>query len=125
MAKNIYQGSFSKGNVRVNVGLLLLIWQEEKVSYAYAPQLDLTGYGYSETEAKESFNHQLNEFLEYTLNKNTLFKELKRLGWETNKRHKKIIAPSEDALLVDNELFRDLLETPGIHRETKELELSI
>jgi len=125
MAKNLFKGSFRKGDKHVVVSLFILLWADEKVNYAYAPQLDLTGYGYSEEEAKDSFNHQLDEFLAYTINKNTLFKELNKLGWEASKRNKKVTAPTEDKLLTDNELFKDLLAKPGIHRETKDLELSL
>ena len=70
MAKNLFNGHFHHGGKQATIQILLLFWGDEKVNYVYSPQLDLTGYGYNEQEAKDSFNHQLDEFLSYTLNKN-------------------------------------------------------
>lgn len=83
MAKNLFSGQFHHGGKQVTVQLLLLLWGDDAVNYVYSPQLDLTGYGYNEVEAKESFNHQLEEFISYSLNKNTLLSELKKLGWQS------------------------------------------
>ncbi len=40
------------------------------------PLFDLTGYGTSEDEAKKSLSVTLDEFLRYTINKNTFIFEL-------------------------------------------------
>lgn len=81
MAKNQYSATIEDSNWKASIRLTLLLWEEGEVSFAYAPQLDLTGYGLNEVEAKESFNYQLEEFLKYTIENNTLLKELKRLGF--------------------------------------------
>lgn len=54
---------------------------EDNVRIIYSPALDLSGYDYSQEEAKQSFTEALHEFFRYTNNKNTLDKVLKELGW--------------------------------------------
>ena len=66
---------------KYHVGLSLVEFEEENVTIVYSPALDLSGYGYSQEEAKQSFSEALNEFLRYTTNKNSLDKVLKDLGW--------------------------------------------
>lgn len=124
MAKNFVQANFQKGNQNINVGLVLILWESNSIHYQYAPELDLTGYGSSAADAKLSFEETLDEFITYTVNKKTLFSELERLGWTTNKTKKKVKAPEEQELLNVNETFRTLLDTPGIHRSTTNVELS-
>jgi hypothetical protein len=62
-------------------GLALVEFEEGNVTIVYSPALDLSGYGYSPEEAKQSFSEALQEFFRYTNNKNTLDKVLKDLGW--------------------------------------------
>jgi len=123
MSKKFLQASFQGSNHNVNIGLLLILWEEDAVFYQYSPELDLTGYGKSEREASISFEHILQDFLNYTLNKNTLFDELERLGWTTNKKKKRVRAPEEEQLLQDNETYKDLINRPGVQRSSKDLVL--
>ena len=100
----------------VDIGLDVISWVADGIYYHYAPALDLTGYGVSESESKNSFQHQLNEFVNYTLNKGTIYDELERLGWTTNKKKKRIVAPNETELLEDNETYRDLISNNNTHK---------
>jgi hypothetical protein len=61
--------------------IAIVIFQENRAWIAYSPDLDLAGYGLSESEAKRSFKVNLEEFFAYAIEHNTLQKELKRLGW--------------------------------------------
>jgi len=48
---------------------------------AYCPSLELVGCGYTETEALESFNIVLEEYLRYTTENGTLIADLEEHGW--------------------------------------------
>ena len=85
-------GNLPKNN-RVDVNVLIVTFVEDSLYYYYAPQLDVYGYGQTETEAKESFETTLHEFFRYTLNKRTLLNELKRLGWQLQTKTKGFLRP--------------------------------
>ena len=125
MAKKFVESKYDDGTNIVKVGLALVFWQEDGIYFQYAPELDLTGYGKSEIEAESSFKHTLEEFISYTLNKGTLFDELERLGWTTNKRKKRVRAPEEEQLIADNETYKNLLNMPGTKRSTTSLAISL
>ena len=99
----------NKGN-HIDLGLILLAFEEDNIHFFYSPAFDLTGYGKTEKEAHESFQLALSEFLRYTVNKKTLFNELERLGWKI-KRSKKITSvPSLEDLASSNEYLAEILE---------------
>lgn len=97
-------------NKRVDVQVLILAFVEDSLFYYYAPQLDVYGYGQTETEAKESFEITLHEFFRYTLNKGTLQSELKRLGWKMQTKTKAISAPDFSLLLQSSAELKDIVE---------------
>lgn len=125
MAKRRVEASFKHGNQKLELGLNLLLWHEESVFYQYAPELDLTGYGESVEEARSSFEHCLEEFVTYTLNKGTIFDELERLGWTVNKKKKRVRAPEADHLFEDNETYRHLLNNPDVSKSSTEFALAL
>jgi hypothetical protein len=125
MAKAKAAASFDDGSVRINLQVNLLIWVEDGIHFMYAPSLDLTGYGESESVAEASFKVTLREFVEYTKNKRTLFEELERLGWLVNKRKKRVHAPNHAELLSDNETYRELSERSGVRSGQTELALAL
>jgi hypothetical protein len=125
MAKKFVEAKYDDGKHIVKVGLTLILWTEDSVHFQYSPQLDLTGYGKSANEAQSSFEQTLKEFINYTVNKDTLFDELERLGWTTNKRKKRVRAPEEEQLLEDNETYKDLSNMPGITRSTTNFALPL
>lgn len=93
----------------VKLDLQVLLFEEENTWFAYMPSLDLTGYGHSEIEAKESLTIVLDEFLRYTLNKNTLFSEMKRLGWQIKSKKKPMRAPEISDLLNTNDQLKEII----------------
>lgn len=125
MSKKFVEANYDDGEHKVKVGLILLLWKEDGIWYQYSPELDITGYGKSELEAKNSFEYTLQDFIGYTLKKGTIFDELEKLGWTTNKRKKRLHAPEEDQLLEDNETYKDLINMPGVHRSTTDLALTL
>lgn len=99
-------GTLHDGKNEVQVNLALIIFEEDGSHIAYCPALELSGYGYTEEEAKKSFETSLSEFFRYLMNKKTFEKEFIRLGWTIKKKHDKImIPPSMTELLNGNENF--------------------
>lgn len=97
------------GKGGMEVSLWLLTFVEENVIFIYSPALDLTGYGYTEKEAKRSFEETLTEFLKYTTNKKTLLAELKRLGWSIEKEKIKS-QPTLVDMVNKNDYLKDIFE---------------
>ena len=99
------------GNNFITISLQVLFFEEENIHYAYMPSFDLTGYGNTEKEAKESLTIVLDEFLRYTLNKNTLFIEMQRLGWKIKSKKKPMYAPQMSDLINTNDQLKDIVNS--------------
>jgi len=54
---------------------------DDSIHFVYCPALDITGYGHTDSEAKESFEKTLELYLNYTINKGTFAADLKEHGW--------------------------------------------
>jgi len=109
----------------VKLNVELFFWKEDAIYYAYAPALDLTGYGLSKGAAKDSFETILSEFVVYIQNKRTIFIELEKLGWAVNKRKKKIVSPDIDEMLSDNEHFNQLFNSKELTKSASSVNLEI
>lgn len=125
MARAQFKGTFNQGKYLINITLSLYIWKEKGLIFVYSPALDITGYGTSESEAKESFQTTLNEFVSYTHNKKTIFDELEHLGWTVNRKKKRVHAPDFEDLRTDNNAFRNLLKRSNVKSENKNIELAL
>ncbi len=101
----------------INVKLSLIEFEEEGLHFVYSPALDLTGYGKTEVEAKESYSQAMEEFLTYTSPKKTAFEVLKHLGWVIKK--KKVSAPSLSELLQSRSYLEEIF-TEKQFRKTDE-----
>lgn len=88
----------------VKLNVPLIIFREGSTVIAFCPVLDLSGYGKTEREAKESFEIVVSEFLDYTTKKRTLDKELKKLGWSVSKNAKKA-SPPDWCKVTDKSIF--------------------
>lgn len=111
MQKGSLKGEKKFGDKSVKVDLQVLFFEEDNVYYAYMPSFDLTGYGNTEEEAKESLTVVLDEFLRYTINKNTLFIEMQRLGWKIKSKKKPMFAPQMSDLINTNEQLKDIVNS--------------
>ncbi|WP_069657752.1 hypothetical protein [Arcticibacter eurypsychrophilus] len=125
MANKHFEARYERGVNKIDIGLNLLLWQDEEMHYVYAPTLDITGYGISDLAATESFEFNLQQFIDYTANKKTLFDELEKLGWTVNKKKGRIHAPEEKDLLEDNETYREVLNRPGVSTKTKQVAMAL
>jgi len=113
-------------NGKYHVGLSLVEFQEDDVTIVYSPALDLSGYGYTESEAKKSFSEALHEFFRYTTNKQTLDKVLKGLGWSIRGAKKKLkFNPPKDSDLVNsNPLYNEIVNNKSYKVSREEVEFA-
>ena len=78
--------SFEKeGDDTIKVILQVMLYKEGDYFVAYCPALELSSYGDNDKTAKHSFEDALTIFLEETMNRGTLEKELLSLGWVLQK----------------------------------------
>jgi len=109
MQKVNLSGEKKIGGKSIKVNLKVLLFQEDNIYFAYMPSLDLTGYGNTAVEAKASLTIVLDEFLKYTLHKNTFFIELQRLGWKIKSKKKPMSAPQLSDLINTNEQLKEII----------------
>lgn len=124
MANKRFNATYESGNAKINVEAEVFTWVEDNIHYYFSPALDIVGYGINDQEAQQSFEYTLKDFIEYTHNKRTLFDELERLGWTTNKKKKRAHPPTTTQLMDDNEEFRDLLQRPDVQSHKRMLEFA-
>ncbi|HEY9341931.1 MAG TPA: hypothetical protein VIQ23_10135 [Hanamia sp.] len=104
---NLSGKKYKSNSTKVN--LQVLNFEEDNIYFSYMPSFDLTGYGETEEEAKESLTIVLDEFLRYTLNKKTLFIEMQRLGWDIKDKKKPMRAPQISDLINSNEQLKKIV----------------
>lgn len=69
-------------NYKLNFSLPVSILKEDKCFVAYSPALDLSTSGKTFEQAKKRFDEVVEIFFEELLEKGTLDKVLKELGWK-------------------------------------------
>ena len=125
MAKIQFKGSIKDTRNIHQFELSLFSFIDEGVRIIYSPALDLSGYGKTVAEAKVSFELTLEEFVSYTSNKNSLQKELKRLGWEIKKKSKPYSAPELSSMLQKNDYLANIFETKDFKKYNETVALPI
>ncbi|MBU1372366.1 MAG: hypothetical protein KKG25_00860 [Bacteroidetes bacterium] len=115
---------FSDG--KYHVGLSLVEFEEENVTIIYSPALDLSGYGYNQDEARNSFSEALKEFFRYTNNKNTLYQVLENLGWLVNgsKKKPRFNPPKDSELIAKNPVYNDIVNNKSYKVSREEVEFA-
>lgn len=101
-------GKISKSGGFIQVEVPVIFFEEDGVYFAHVPPLDISGYGYTETEAKKSLDVMLEEFFVYTTANKTLEGELKRLGWQKSNY------PNLSDLISHNEQLKNIVNTKSI-----------
>src|SRR5688572_22941213 len=107
-----FSGQFVNNEANLDVVVYLFQFKEEENTIIYSPAFDLSGYGKTEEEAKQSFETTLSEFFNYTTHKKTLTKELNRLGWNikaTDFKKRKIKTPGLVDLIQKNDYLQEIL----------------
>jgi hypothetical protein len=80
------------------------------------------------SEAKSSFEIVFGDFVDYTIKKKTLGKVLTDLGWElkgSEKRPKKLIAPSITSVINDNKYVSEILDKYPVNTFHQEVGLPV
>ncbi len=112
---NMKRGRLSEekniGNKTIRLQVPVVLFTENNIHYAYMPSMDLIGYGNNEKEAQDSLGVVFDEFIRYTINKNTFLLELKRLGWKIKSKKEPMQAPQMSDLINTNEQLRDIVNS--------------
>ena len=116
-----FNGDYKSSREKILMSLPLIEFEEDGSQIIYCPALDLSGYGKNENEAKQSFEIVLEEFFRYTLNKNTFFEELTRMGWKIKKGNKPMSPPQMSDLLEKNENFSRIFNEHNFRKFDKEI----
>jgi hypothetical protein len=117
-----HEARYNDGKNFVNVRLSLIEFEEDGLHFVYSPALDLTGYGKTHQEARESYNAAMEEFLRYTTNKKTAFEVLEGLGWKVSKK-KSISAPSLSDLIKSRGYLEKIFTEKQFRKTDEEVTL--
>ena len=124
--KNLrFRGKYVSSREHIGVNLPLIEFEEDGTQIIYCPALDIQGYGVNETEAKNSFNIVLEEYLRYTLNKETFFSELSRMGWKIKKGSKPMVPPDLCHSLAINENFNRIFNQHDFRKYEQHIEMPV
>lgn len=100
--------------------LQVLVYKESGVFAAYAPALDLFGYGETEEVALKSLEIVLEEFIQYAVENDTLRIELKRLGWEIGKKDDQTLRPpTVESMIKNNPVVSDIYNNREFSQKKK------
>ena len=123
MKKIRSKGKFTKGNVNIEVDLVVLHFEEDKVHFIHSPHLDLTGYGKNLKEAEASFEVILEEYFRYTLSKKTLFKDLRAHGWDIKESSTKpkVTPPEFSTLISKNKELSRIMNSHDFSKQSRKV----
>jgi hypothetical protein len=108
---------------KIKVKLSLVEFKENSCYIVYSPALDISGYAKTAKDARNSFKEALNYFLEYTIESNTLYQELRRLGW--NVENEKITPPNLKNLVKFNPNFVNIYDNHSLKTKSKQIEMPL
>lgn len=125
MAKIKFSAKLKNPKGIVDTQLTLLSFVEGDIYYLYSPELDIYGYGQSENQARDSFSVTFKETMSYMVNKSTLEKELKSLGWAIKRNKKEILytPPLFSHLIEENEEVRNIVNTKAYTKYNHAIQL--
>lgn len=119
----IFTGSWGSKDKGVKVRLPLIFFTEDDNQIVYCPALEITGYGKTEGEARQSFEISLDQFLAYTIHKNTFHCELRKLGWKLRGKKKPAHPPTMQHLLENNENFNRIFNEYSFRKVDEQFEI--
>lgn len=122
--KGSFSGTWESGSDNIKVNLPIILFEEDGSQIMYCPALDVSGYGKTEAEARDSFNITLGEFFLYTTNKKTFHTVLQKLGWTLRKsKFKPLHPPSMSELLNNNANFSRIFNSFPFRKIDQPIEL--
>lgn len=101
-------------SITVEVSLEIALFQEDEIWVAYCPDLEISGYGDTEKEAKDSFDTMLDIFLKETHKKGTLEKCLLQLGWDLRQKPTPVYNRPAHSMKEQREL---LSKNPNVYND--------
>ena len=126
MQTHSFDAQYSDGRTKVSFSVGVYLFKEGETFIAYCPALDVSGYGNTETESKESFAQSVGMYIEYCLHKNTLVQDLQKHGWSIKSmKQRKIKAPDFDTMLRNNEDFREIIETKDYTKYSENVRIPV
>lgn len=123
--KGVFTGAWRSESSSVKVRLSLIMFSEDDMQIVYCPAMDVSGYGRTELEARESFETSFDQFLEYTIHKKTFSEELKKLGWKLHGKHKPANPPSMQQLLENNDNFNRIFNDHPFQKIDEQFEIPV
>jgi predicted RNase H-like HicB family nuclease len=117
-----HEAHYNDAKHSVNVKLSLIEFEEDGLFFVYSPALDLTGYGKTHEEARDSYNVAMEEFIKYTTNKKTIAEVLANLGWNVSKK-KRISAPSLSELLQSRVYLEEIFTEKQFRKTDEEVNI--
>ena len=108
MKKNQNYIKVSKSNVEAKLDVF--IYENDGCQIAYAPALDLMGYGRTVDEAKASFEVVVEDFFETSIQMKTLAEYLKQHGWVKEARKVEFLSP-QGWNILENQQLQDIFST--------------
>jgi hypothetical protein len=115
-------GSFKTPTVKVDFRFDVVEYADKGLIVLYSPALDLFGYGKTAKKAQESFTLTLEEYLHYTIDKNTFLADLRQHGWIVKKKKQtvKVNSPSFDKIVSGNLQFQEIFN----HKDFKKFNIN-
>lgn len=95
-------------NEQVEAQLDVFIYDNDGFKVAYAPALDLMGYGKTVEEAKDSFEIVMEDFFEFGFKRGTLDEYLTKHGWTLDLQQDSFISPSAWIILQNNKQLQEI-----------------
>ena len=101
----------------ISIRVSVYTFREGDNVIAYCPSLDLSGYGRTQKEAKESFGVVMKDYLDYCTSEGTLHEDLISHGWQMEPRH--AAEPALQHMIRRNRELRDILDMPHYSKFSK------
>lgn len=110
-----------KTDIRLRVSVYT--FREGENVIAYCPSLDLSGYGRTQKEAKESFGIVMKDYLDYCTREGTLHEDLVNHGWSMASRQ--AAEPALTHMIRRNRELRGILDLPHYSKFSKTANVQI
>lgn len=123
MSNTRFKGRITKGTKTVNVNLDIIEYQEDGTYIAFSPALDLTGYGSTLKEARESWETVLEEFFRYTLNKKTLHQDLVKRGWKVRNKKTNFTPPTFSWIVQNHKEVKDIYDNHAFRKRSTNVQM--
>lgn len=119
MYQQKFQALVNKSGASLFASLNVIFFQENEITIAYCPALDLSSYGDNQKEARREFAQSFCEYSAYCIDNGTLEKDLLAHGWTM--KDGKLQEPAMDYMIRKNATLRDIVN----HKDYKKLTIRV